>query len=68
MGTAHYSPQANAFAERWVCAVRQELLDSTIIWNERQLWRLLVQYLEHYNEYRPHRSLDQRAPWSSPAS
>lgn len=54
--------QANAFAERWVRSVRDELLDRTIIWNERQLRSLLEQYLTHYNEHRPHRSLGQRAP------
>lgn len=54
--------QANAFAERWVRTIRHELLDRTIIWNERQLRTLLVEYIAHYNEHRPHRSLHQRAP------
>lgn len=56
------APQANAFAERWVRTLRHELLDRTIIWNERQLRLLLVEYIEHYNTHRPHRSLNQRAP------
>ncbi len=56
------APQANAFAERWVRTVRHELLDRTLIWNRRQLQRLLAEFVEHYNEHRPHRSLDQRAP------
>lgn len=56
------SPQANAFAERWVRTLRHELLDRTIIWNERQLRLLLEEYLERYNTHRPHRSLHQRAP------
>ena len=56
------SPQANAFAERWVRTLRQELLDRTIIWNERQLRQLLEEYIEHYNTHRPHRGLHQRAP------
>jgi putative transposase len=56
------APMANAYAERWVRTLRQELLDRTIIWNERQLRALLVDYIDHYNQHRPHRSLDQAAP------
>ena len=56
------APQANAFAERWVRSVRHELLDRTLVWNQRQLRRLLDDYVEHYNTHRPHRSLGQRAP------
>jgi len=56
------APQANAFAERWVRTLRHELLDRTIIWNEHQLQALLVDYIDHYNQHRPHRGLHQRAP------
>lgn len=56
------APMANAFAERWVRTLRHELLDRTIIWNERQLATLVVEYIDHYNNNRPHRSLHQRAP------
>lgn len=56
------APRANAFAERWVRTVRHELLHRTLIWNQRQLRQLVRELIEHYNEHRPHRSLDQRAP------
>lgn len=56
------SPQANALAERWVRTLRHELLDRTIIWNEPQLRVLLEEYVEHYNNHRPHREIQQRAP------
>ena len=59
-------PRANAFAERWVRTVRHELLDRTLIWNQRQLRRLLEEFIAHYNANRPHRSLDQRAPKTKP--
>ena len=32
------------------------------IWNQRQLERLVVDFIDHYNTHRPHRSLNQRAP------
>ena len=56
------TPVANAFAERWIGTLRRELLDRTVIWNRRQLERLVVDYIDHYNTHRPHRSLDQRPP------
>ncbi len=56
------TPVANTFAERWIGSLRRELLDRTIIWNQHQLERLIVDYMLHYNEHRPHRSLHQRPP------
>ena len=56
------TPVANAFAERWIGTRRRELLDRTVIWNRRQLERLVVDYIDHDNTHRPHRSLDQRPP------
>ncbi len=56
------TPVANTFAERWIGTLRRELLDRTIIWNQRQLERLVIDYIDHYNTHRPHRSLDQRPP------
>ncbi len=56
------APRANAYAERWVRTVRAECLDWTLIWSERQLYRVLIEYLRHYNTVRPHRSLDLKSP------
>jgi transposase InsO family protein len=56
------TPVANTFAERWIGTLRRELLDRTIIRNHRQLERLVIDYLDHYNAHRPHRSLGQRPP------
>jgi putative transposase len=56
------TPVANAFAERWIGTLRRELLDRTLIWNQRQLEGLVVDFIDHYNSHRPHRSLDQRPP------
>jgi putative transposase len=56
------APKANAYAERWIGTVRRECLDRLLIFNERQLRRVLTEYEIHYNGHRPHRSLGQRPP------
>jgi transposase InsO family protein len=60
------APRANAYAERWVRTVRSECLDWTLIWNQRQLYRVLTEYLRHYNTVRPHRSLNLQPPRPAP--
>ena len=61
-------PVANAFAERWIGTLRRELLDRTIIWHQRQLQRLIIDYIDHHNTHRPHRSLHQRPPVATDAA
>ncbi|MCP4086519.1 MAG: integrase, partial [Actinomycetia bacterium] len=36
------TPVANTFAELWIGSIRRELLDRTIVWNQRQLERLVT--------------------------
>jgi len=60
------APRANAFAERWVRSVRQECLDQILIANEHHLRRVLQEYVEFYNQARPHQGLDQQFPISDP--
>jgi putative transposase len=56
------APRANAVAERWVGTVRRELLDRMLILGRRHLETVLADYVVHYNEHRPHRSLGQAPP------
>jgi transposase len=56
------APNANAFAERWVRTVRQECVDWMLIWGRRHLEHVLDEYVRHYNDERPHRSLELRPP------
>jgi transposase InsO family protein len=56
------APRANAVAERWVGTVRRELLDRMLIVGRQQLEWVLADYVAHYNQHRPHRSLGQAAP------
>ncbi|MFI7226325.1 integrase core domain-containing protein [Nonomuraea angiospora] len=52
----------NAICERVIGTLRRELLDRTLILNERHLALVLHNYLIHYNGYRPHQSRQQRPP------
>jgi transposase InsO family protein len=56
------APNANAHVERWVGSVRRECLDWLLIFNRRQLERILRVYVRHYNQQRPHRALALQAP------
>jgi putative transposase len=60
------APRANAFIERWIGTVGREFLDRILIVNRRHLERVLRIYIRHFNEHRPHRSLDQRPPIEEP--
>ena len=55
-------PNCNAFIERWNRSVREELLDHRIVFGERDLRYLLKEYVEYFNQNRPHQSLDQDSP------
>lgn len=61
------SPRANAFAERFVRTVRTEYLDHLLICSRRHLEATINEYLRHYNQARPHRSLDLAQPIPRPA-
>ena len=56
------APRTNAIMERWIGGCRRELLDQTLIWNQRHLLRVLREYEAHHNQHRPHRTLNQAAP------
>jgi putative transposase len=56
------APKARAHAERWVGSVRRECLDRLLILGRRHLQHVLVTYVRHFNEHRPHRALGQQSP------
>lgn len=60
--TPFRTPNANAYAERFVRTIRSECLDHLIIVNARHLERILHSYARHYNGHRPHQGIAQEIP------
>ncbi|TWF92228.1 integrase-like protein [Streptomyces brevispora] len=55
-------PRMNSTVERWIQTCRRELLDRTLIWDQRHLLHALREFESFYNEHRPYRTLGQAAP------
>ena len=55
--------RGNSIMERWIGSCRRELLDRTLVWNQRHLMTVLREYEDFYNMHRPHRTLNQAAPF-----
>ena len=60
--TAHRAPRQNATCERFLGSVRRECLDHLLILGERQLSRVLREYVAYFNRARPHQALEQALP------
>jgi hypothetical protein len=60
--TAARSPWQNPYAERMIGSIRRECLDHLVVLNERQLRRILSEYIAYYNKVRPQQSLDGNPP------
>ena len=60
--SAVQAPRMNSVMERWIGSCRRELLDRTLVWNQRHLMMVLREYEDFYNTHRPHRALKQAAP------
>jgi transposase InsO family protein len=60
--TPFRTPNANAYAERFVRTIRSECLDHLLIVNARHLEQILRSYARHYNGHGPHQGLSQEIP------
>jgi len=60
--SAVQAPRMNPVMERWIGSCRRELLDRTLVWNQRHLMIVLREYEDSCNRHRPHRTLNQAAP------
>jgi transposase InsO family protein len=50
--SAVQAPRMNSIMERWIGSCRRELLDRTLVWNQRHLMIVLGEYEDFYNTHR----------------
>ena len=55
-------PVANAYSERWVRTARRECLNHLLIFGHQHLEKVMVEFIDHYNQARPHQGIEQRRP------
>ena len=60
--TPYHAPRANTICERFLRSVRQECLDHLLILQEKQLQRVLKEYVAYFNRARPHQGIAQQIP------
>jgi transposase InsO family protein len=56
------TPRINSIMERWVQTCRRELLDRTLIWNQRHLLHALREFESFYNSHRPNQGIANARP------
>jgi putative transposase len=54
--------ELNSIMERWVQTCRRELLDRTLIWNQRHLLHALREFEQFYNSHRSHQGIANTRP------
>ena len=52
----------NALAERLIGSVRREALDFYLLVSEKQIMKILHEYIDYYNSKRPHQGIEQNIP------
>lgn len=63
--TPYRTPRANAICERFLGSVRRECLDHLLVLGEKALYQVTKQYVDYYNQARPHQGIGQKIPRGS---
>ncbi|WP_244320601.1 integrase [Streptomyces melanosporofaciens] len=62
MLSGNQMPRMVSITERWIQTCRRELLDRTLIWNQRHLLHTLREYEQFSNGHRPHQGIADARP------
>ena len=60
--TPKRAPRANAICERFIGSLKRDCLDYMLALNCLQLHRIVRQYVDYYNQARPHQGIQQHIP------
>jgi len=60
--TPYRAPKANAFCERFMGSLKRDCLDPMLVISQKQIERLLREYVSYYNDVRPNQGIHQRIP------
>jgi len=59
------SPNLNAYAERWVKSVKNEVIDRQVLFGKKALSHSLKEYVAHFHHERNHQGLGNTIPFPS---
>lgn len=57
VNTCLAAPNMNAFTERVIGTIRREALDHFLLFSEKQVRKILSEYIDYYNHLRPHQGI-----------
>jgi putative transposase len=61
-----HSPNLNPYAESWVATIKRECLDHFMVIGKVHLEYLVNEFVDYYNNHRPHSGLDHDPPVKNP--
>jgi putative transposase len=58
VNTSVASPNMNSYTERVIGTIRREALDHFLLFSEKQVLKIITEYVEYYNHLRPHQGIN----------